>query len=443
MINRDVDVDAITFPLPGSQEMALRLSDETSLVDLLRAADAGVGFAELSQFFYDGLRSFEAGGFNLYRRCLQGPSDALTSIYHAHEGQCREMLQLASNNYLGLAHHPAVIEAACQAVRQFGAGATSSPLLVGTFDVTRRLEMELAAFKSADDACLFATGYQANLGAISAIAQNRNDIIVLDRLAHASMVDAAKVSSAHVKVFRHNDADHLDRVLARNRDARVKLVCVEGIYSMDGDMAPLADLLRVTKKHGAMLLVDEAHSTGVLGPEGRGAVAHAGLEGEVDVQVGTLSKALGASGGFVAGNDALVTYVRYFARAGMFSTAISPMVVGAALAALELIRKEPERRQALWDNCHFLHAELSRHGFRLVAPASPIMPIVIGSMHSLRQITLELHRENICVNSVPYPAVPWGSERLRISLTANHTREQLRRAVDCLVTAGRNAGIVD
>jgi 8-amino-7-oxononanoate synthase len=440
MIHRDPEAVA-PQPTPGHAS-ALQLSDETSLVDLLRAADAGVGFAELSQFFYDGVQSFEAGGFNLYRRCLHGPSDAVTPIYHAHERARREMLQLASNNYLGLAHDPRVVAAACDAAREFGAGAASSPLLVGTFEVSRRLETELAAFKSADDVCLFTTGYQANLGTISAIAQNRNDVIVLDRLAHASMVDAAKLSSAHVKVFRHNDAEHLDRVLSRNRDARVKLVCVEGIYSMDGDVAPLADLLRVTKKHGAMLLVDEAHSTGVLGPDGRGAVAHAGLEGEVDVQVGTLSKAFGASGGFVAGSHPLVNYVRYFARAGMFSTAISPMIVAAAQAALEIIRTEPARRKALWDNCNFMHAELSRHGFRLVAPPSPIMPIVVGSMHSLRQITLELHQANICVNSVPYPAVPWGSERLRISLTANHTREQLQHAVDCLVSAGRHAGIV-
>jgi glycine C-acetyltransferase len=270
----------------------------------------------------------------------------------------------------------------------------------------------------------------------------KNDVVVLDRLAHASMVDGAKLSGAQVRVFRHNDADHLDRVLTRHDGTGLALVCVEGIYSMDGDMAPLNEICRVVRKHNAMLMVDEAHSTGVLGPDGRGAVAHFGLVDEVDLHVGTMSKALGATGGFVAASRPIVTYIRYFARSGMFSTAPSPMTMAAANAALDVIRAEPQRRETLWDNCRYLHSNLKQMGFKINDAPSPIIPVVVGTMKALRQMTLELHAQDICVNSVPFPAVPHGSERLRISLTANHTQPQLARALACICRAGKNAGII-
>ncbi len=211
---------------------------------------------------------------------------------------------------------------------------------------------------------------------------------------------------------------------------------------MDGDQSPLDKICRVVRKHNAMLMVDEAHSTGVLGPDGRGAVAHFGLDEEVDLHLGTLSKALGASGGFVAGSHAAVTYIRYFARAGMFSTAPSPMVMAAANAALNVIRAEPQRREALWNNCRFMHANLSQMGFKINDAPSPIIPVVVGTMKALRQMTLELHDHDICVNSVPFPAVPHGSERLRISLTANHTEPQLAKALARIRQAGIHAGVI-
>jgi glycine C-acetyltransferase len=276
------------------------------------------------------------------------------------------------------------------------------------------------------------------VGVISAVC-GKNDVVIVDRLSHASMVDGAKLSGAQIKVFRHNDVEHLDRVLHRNRDAGTRLVAVEGIYSMDGDIAPLDEILKVVRAHDALLLVDEAHSTGVLGEGGRGAADHFGIEGQIDLHVGTLSKALGACGGFVAGNSDLVTYIRYFARSCMFSTAPSPMVTAAAAAAIEVIEQEPWRVERLWDNCRFMHAELKRLGFTISEAPSPIIPVIVGSMPILRQMTLELHRANICVNSVPFPAVPHGSERLRISLTANHTREQLVEALRCIDRAATNA----
>jgi len=378
---------------------------------------------------------------NLYRRTLVGASDAEAMIDYPRENGLRQMIVLASNNYLGLTNHPRVVEAARQAALDYGTGSGSSPLLVGTFPVTRQLEAKLAEMKGAEEACVFSTGYSANLGVISSVA-GKNDVVLLDRMAHASMVDGAKLSGASVKVFRHNDAEHLDRVLERNRDAGLKLICVEGIYSMDGDVAPLDQLWQVAKRHDALLLVDEAHSTGVLGPDGRGAAAYFGLEGEIDLHIGTLSKSLGACGGFVAGKSDLVTYIRYFARAAMFSTAPSPMVLAAANAAMDVIRDEPQLREQLWDNCRFMHTELKRLGFTISEAPSPIIPVIVGTMHGLRQMTLELHQNDICVNSVPYPAVPHGSERLRISLTANHTRAQLETALACIATAGKNAGVI-
>jgi glycine C-acetyltransferase len=419
---------------------SMEATEEMSLVDVLRARENGVDFRTAAGMFAEAVEHFESKGHNLYRRMLLEPSDAEALVDYPREAGHRRMIMLASNNYLGLTSHPRVIEAACQAAHMYGAGSGSSPLLVGTFPTTRKLETKLANFKGTEEACVFATGYSANVGVISAVC-GKNDVVILDRLSHASMVDGAKLSGAQIKVFHHNDAEHLDRVLRRNRDAGTRLVAVEGIYSMDGDIAPLDEILEVVRKHDALLLVDEAHSTGVLGEGGRGAAAHFGIEGQIDLHVGTLSKALGACGGFLAGESELVTYIRYFARSCMFSTAPSPMVTAAAAAAIEVIEDEPWRVERLWDNCRFMHGELQRLGFTISEAPSPIIPVIVGSMSILRQMSLELHRSNICVNSVPFPAVPHGSERLRISLTANHTREQLVEALQCLDRAADNAGL--
>jgi len=418
-----------------------QITDEASLADILKAREQGIDVRELAAFFKKIVTQFEKVGQNLYGRMLLEPSDAEALVDYPHEEGTRRMIILASNNYLGLTHHPRVVAAAQEAAGIYGTGSGSSPLLVGSFPVTKQLETKLARLKGAEEACVFSTGYSANVGVISAVT-GKDDVVILDRLAHASMVDGAKLSGAQVKIFRHSDADHLDKVLERNRHARNKLVCVEGIYSMDGDVAPLDQIWQVVKRHDALLLVDEAHSTGVLGPGGRGAAAYFGLEGEIDLHVGTLSKALGACGGFVAGKSDLVTYIRYFARSGMFSTAPSPMVTAAASAALDVIADEPQRRDRLWENSRFMHAELNRMGFKTNDAPSPIIPVIVGTMKGLREMTLELHHANICVNSVPYPAVTHGSERLRISLTANHTLDQLRTALTCIERAGKNAGVI-
>ncbi len=423
------------------RDFGIEVNDHFSLVDVFKAREKGLSFEQSSILFATALSIYEEKGHNLYRRQLQGPSDAVARVNYPREDGTREMIILASNNYLGLTTHPKVIQAACDSAQTYGTGAGSSPLLVGTFPVTAELERKLAKFKGVDEACVFSSGYGANIGVISSVC-GKNDLILVDRLAHASILDGAKLSGANVRVFRHNDAKHLDRVLSRANHSGTTLVAVEGIYSMDGDMAPLDQLIKVTKKHGALLLVDEAHSTGVIGPNGNGAVAHFGLSGEVDLIVGTLSKSLAASGGFVCGSSSAITYIRYFARAAMFSTCIPPMTAAAASAALDIVHNEPQLRERLWENCRYMFGELKRMGFTVGEGPSPIIPIIVGTMGALRTMTLALHCDNICVNSVPFPAVAHGSERLRISLTANHTLDQLERALQCIETAGKDAGVI-
>lgn len=417
-------------------------TDEPSLMDFIRAREQGLSLREAAVQFQRAVVELESQGMNLYRRTLLASSDATARVHYPRESQSREMIMLASNNYLGLTNHPHVVGAAQDAAAEYGTGAASAPLLVGTFPLTRRLESQLAELKHSEEACVFASGYQTNVGVISSLVQ-KNDLVVIDQLGHASMWDGASMSDASVRAFKHNDPEHLDRVLRRNRDAPTKLVCVEGIYSMDGDIPPLPEICEVVQRHGATLLLDEAHSTGVLGEYGGGAAEHFGVQEAVDLHVGTLSKSLASCGGFVTGDRALVNYIRYFARSAMFSAAPSPMVTAAASAALEIMRNEPFRRERLWENAHYVHGELNRLGFETSEQVSPIIPVIVGDMHRLRQMTLQLHEDNVCVNSVPYPAVPSGSERLRISLTANHTREQLTTAIERIRLAGIAAGVIE
>lgn len=432
-------VAAKTTAVPTKSRNTNPSNKVTSLQEILHARDNGLGIRETAALFAESVEQLAKRGHNLYGRVLMEGTDADVKVSYPHEDGERQMIMMASNNYLGLSTHPKCIEAARDAAEKYGVGSGSSPLLVGTYPVTKALEAKLARFKKTEDACVFSTGYSANVGVISAVV-GKNDVVIVDRLAHASMVDGAKLSGANVKVFKHSDAEHLDRVLSRCKDYVTKLVAIEGIYSMDGDIAPVDEILKVCRKHDAMLLVDEAHSTGVL--PGGGAAGYFGVEGEIDLTVGTLSKAIGCCGGFVAGNQDLITYIRYFARSAMFSTAPSPPVMAAASAALDVIQDEPERCEQLWENCHFMHSELKRLGFTVSEQPSPIIPVIIGSMDAMRTMTLELHQSDICINSVIFPAVSKGSERLRISLTANHTREQLVEALGCLEQAGRNAGVL-
>lgn len=425
-------------PLPSD---VFEVTEDSSLVDFQRARDAGIPLSQVAPFFKQILGEFEGAGHSLYRRNILSTTSSHATVFYPREGVERDMIMLASNNYLGLADHPKVMEAARDAITQYGTGMCSAPLLVGTMPLTNQLEAKIAAFKGTEEAIVFSTGYSANLGVISSLV-TKNDLVIMDRLSHASIIDGAKLSGAKVRVFRHNDAAHLDQILSRNTDHSLRLVVVEGLYSMDGDIAPLPDIVEVCEKHNAMLIVDEAHTLGVLGPKGEGSVAHFGLKGRVALQIGTMSKTLACTGGFACGSSELITYIRYFGRSYMFSAAPTPAALATANAAIDAIINEPELRERLWHNTHYLYNGLAARGFRLSDVPSPIIAVIVGKMSALRQMTLELHQKNICVNSIPYPAVSHGEERLRLSVTAKHTDEQLQHVIEMITEVGKNAGVI-
>jgi glycine C-acetyltransferase/8-amino-7-oxononanoate synthase len=349
----------------------------------------------------------------------------------------RRVLLLASNNYLDLAAHPRVTEAAIQAIRRYGVGAGASRLISGTLRPHRELEEHLAGFKRVESALVFSTGYQANLGLVQTLAEDRT-VIYADRLCHASLIEACRLSSATLKVYRHREVAQLRRFLQRNdrsrsRSSRQALIVTDGVFSMDGDLAPLPDLLRTTDEASAALLVDDAHGTGVMGPNGRGTVEHFGLEGRSIVQTGTLSKALGGFGGFVAGPRDLIEYLVNRARSFIYTTAIPPAVAAAAKAALEVIEAEPERRERLWSLRERLHTGLRRLlGFNTLDSASPIIPLMIGDADAALRLSDHLLEHAVYAPAIRPPTVPDGTSRVRMSVTAGHTPEQIDYVLEVL-----------
>ncbi len=344
----------------------------------------------------------------------------------------RRVVNFASNNYLDLAGEPRVVEAARKAMDQWGAGATASRLLGGTLDLHRQLEESLAAHKGTEAALVFPSGHHANVGALTALL-GAGDTVVLDRLSHASLVDGARLSRARLKVFRHNDPEDLDRVLARVVGHGELWVVTESIFSMDGDRAPLREIIEVCHRRGARLYVDEAHGTGVWGPEGRGWVNALGLEKSVDVCMGTLSKALGAQGGFICGSRPLREWIQNKARSFIYSTALAPAAAAAALEALTLSVQNPAPRERVFALSRRFRGELD------LAGAGPIVPLVVGGEAEALALSATLWREGFFAPAVRPPTVPPGTSRIRFSLTAAHTESEVNR-VTAAVKAwqGRN-----
>jgi 8-amino-7-oxononanoate synthase len=375
-----------------------------------------------------------AAGLYPYHRPTQAGPDAISRVKGA------PVLMFGSNNYLGLATHPRLVAAAEAALAQYGVGTAGSRLLNGTLDLHLELEARLAGFHRREAAAVFSVGYLANLGAISALC-GAGDLVLLDRLAHASLVDACKLAGVRVKRFRHNDVAHLERLLAAEPD-RPALVAVDGVYSMDGDLAPLPGLLTACRRHGARLLLDDAHGVGVFGRTGRGVAEHFGLEAEIDVLVGTLSKATGTLGGYVGADAPVVEYLRHLARPMIFTASGPAAVQAASLAALDLIEEEPERRARLWENTRRLQAGLVAHGFDIGATCSPIVPVRVGVQERLYAMWQRLEQEGFYANLVLPPAVPPGKCILRLTVMATHTREQVDRAVQVIAAAGRAAGVL-
>jgi len=344
----------------------------------------------------------------------------------------RRILLFSSNNYLDLATHPRVTEAAINAIRRYGVGAGASRLVSGSLRPHRELEERLAAFKRVEAALVFPTGYQANLGLITTLAEDCS-ILYADRLCHASLIDACRLCDAPLRVYRHRDHAQLTRLLQRGRAPRPALVVTDGVFSMDGDLAPLPELDKVAEHAGATVVVDDAHGTGVMGATGRGTVEHFGLEGRPLVQMGTLSKALGGLGGFVAGSRDLIEYLVNRARAFIYTTALPPAQAAAAIAALDVIEDEPERRERLWVLRRRLHDGARQAGFDTLDSRSPIIPLLIGDAEAALRLSETLLSHGIYAPAIRPPTVPAGTSRIRLSVTAGHTPAQIDHLLEVLL----------
>ncbi len=356
----------------------------------------------------------------------------------------RPVMLLCSNNYLGLADHPRVREAAADAAMRWGVGAGASRLVSGTMTIHRRLEERLARFEGSEACVLFGSGYLANIGVIGALA-SRGDAVFSDELNHASIVDGCRLSRAEVSVYRHRDVEHLEWCLQRDaghRDAqRRRLIVTDSVFSMDGDIAPLADIAELARAHGARLVVDEAHATGNVGPGGRGAIAQAGLEDEVDVLVGTLGKALGSYGAYACASAEMVRYLINAARSLIFSTAPAPPAVAGALAALELLEDRPHRVARLRSNARVLRRALAAEGFPVSDREMQIVPLVVGDERAAMAMCEQAIERGVFAQAIRPPTVPAGTARLRLTAMASHTATELRAAAATLAQAARAADL--
>ena len=353
----------------------------------------------------------------------------------------RDVLLFASNDYLGLAHHPEVVEAAVHATQTYGAGAGAARLISGSLPPHQQLEHALAQFKGSEAALTFGSGYLANIGAIPALIGG-GGLILADRLCHASLIDGCRLSGADVRIYRHNDMAHLSTLLGKRRQGRRTLIVTDGVFSMDGDLAPLPELATLAETYEADLYVDDAHGTGVMGSHGRGTVEHFGLEGRIPLQMGTLGKALGSSGAFIAGSNHSVQYLLHRCRSFMFATAPTPGSAAAAAAALYIVQREPERRRRLWENREHLFTGLRRLGFTLAPTLSPIMPVVIGRAETAVRFSEQLLANDIFAPAVRPPTVPAETSRIRVTVTSEHTSAHIDRALAAFERAGKATGVL-
>lgn len=347
---------------------------------------------------------------------------------------------LGSNNYLGLTRHPRVVQAARDAVEQYGTSMTGSRLLNGTTKLHERLEEMLAAFFGYEACLTFTTGYQANLGAISALV-NRRAAVVIDKGDHASIYDGCKMSDGEMYRFRHNDIEHLEQILAAVATKRPVLVVVDGVFSMGGDIAPLPEIVAACQRYGARLMVDDAHAVGALGQGGRGTASHFGVEKDVDLLFGTFSKSLASIGGFIAGPEPVVEWIKHFARSGLFTASMAPSAAVAAMTALEVLIDEPELVDKLNANAKLLRDGLRDAGFDIGNTETPIVPIVVGEEVKMVTLWKDLLAAGVYTNAVVFPAVPRGAGILRTSCMATHSPDQIKRGVEVLAELGRRHGI--
>lgn len=375
---------------------------------------------------YDLPQQFMAKGVYPYFRCIDSEQDTEVTM------SGKKVLMFGSNSYLGLTNHPRIKEAAIAAVRKYGTGCAGSRFLNGTLDIHLQLENELAEFVGKDEALVYSTGFQVNLGVLSCMT-GRRDTILCDELDHASIVDGRRLSFSTLRKFRHNDMEHLERELQRCEPDTIKLIVVDGVFSMEGDVANLPEIVRLKDKYNASIMVDEAHGLGVLGELGRGTCNHFGVTKDVDLIMGTFSKSLATIGGFIAGDKEVINYIRHNSRSYIFSASNTPAATAAAIEALHIIKEEPERLDNLWKITDYALGNFRELGFEIGATTTPIIPLYIRDTDKTFMVTKMLWDEGIFVNPVVPPACSPQDTLIRFSLMATHTKEQIDRAMEAMV----------
>ncbi|MEK6691798.1 MAG: aminotransferase class I/II-fold pyridoxal phosphate-dependent enzyme [Nitrospirota bacterium] len=375
-----------------------------------------------------------AAGVYLYFRRIESAQDPEVIVGG------RKMVMIGSNNYLGLTNHPKVKEAAIEAIKKYGTGCAGSRFLNGTLDIHEDLEVKLACFMNKESALIFSTGFQTNLGAISAIV-GKGDIVIIDKMDHASIIDGCRLSFGESKKYRHNDMEDLDRILKQNGEIG-KLIVVDGVFSMEGDIANLPEIVNLAERYGAGVMVDDAHGIGVLGKNGRGTAEHFDLEDKVDIIMGTYSKSLASIGGFIAASEEVIHYVKHISRPLIFSASPPPASVAAVSAAIDIIIAEPERRSRLWENTRKMKKGFGNLGFDTGPSETPIIPVIVGEDQKAFLMGRGLHEEGVFANVAVSPAVPNGKALIRTSFMATHTEEQLDRVLEAFKKVGKKLGII-
>ena len=373
----------------------------------------------------------------LYRqlRILDDEQKAHTTVDH------KSVVNLSSNNYLGLTTHPRLRQAALKAIEEFGVGTGSVRTIAGTMEIHMELERRLAEFKKVDKVVVFQSGFTANAGTVSAIL-TKEDVVISDELNHASIIDGCRLSRATIKVFPHKDVDAARKIVKELPASQRKLLITDGVFSMDGDLGALPALCDLAEETGCIMMVDDAHASGVFGQNGRGTIDHFGMHGRVDIQVGTLSKAIGALGGYVAGNINLIEFLYHRARPFLFSTSHPPSVVMACMAALDVLRDEPELIERLWENTRFFKEGLQRLGFDTGLSESPITPVIAGEGARAMLLSDKLFTRGVFAQGIAFPTVARDKARVRTIVTATHTRDDLQYALDQFAAVGREIGLI-
>lgn len=374
----------------------------------------------------------------LYRklRVLKGAAAAHCTFDHT------SVVNLSSNNYLGLATHPRLKQAALEAVAKYGVGSGAVRTISGTMEMHIELERRLAAFKHVESVVVFQSGFAANAGTVSAVL-SKDDVVISDELNHASIIDGCRLSRAAIKVFPHKDVDAARQILKNLPASQRKILITDGVFSMEGDLGPLPELCTIAEEYGAIMMVDDAHASGVFGTNGSGTVDHFKCHGRVDIQVGTLSKAIGVLGGYVAGTGALVDFLYHRARPFLFSTSHPPAVTAACIAALDVLESEPEWIDRLWDNTRFFKAGLKSLGFNTGLSESPITPVIVGQAALAAKMSDALFAQGVFAQSIGFPTVARDQARLRTIVAATHTKEDLQYALDMFARVGRELGVIN